>query len=238
MLIDVQRQIFSVGHNKSGACGVGHFDNVSFFTPVQIEAEAERLALGDCFSLILTKSNEVFSCGHSDLNGHKSKQHFNIFKQISFEKHKIIAISAGFTHALAASDQKETFSWGKGDFFQLGHASKNDSKEPKLIKKLSGISIVQVSCTRGEKNSHSMAVTGDGNVYTWGAGYKGKLGHESSWNHDNAADEMEPRMIEKLDCKIEKSSAGGIHSNLLSSEGEVLSFGCGSDGRLGHAESS
>ncbi len=40
--------------------------------------------------------------------------------------------------------------------------------------------------------------------------------------------------METIDYKVVKVSAGGIHSNILNEEGEVLSFGCGSDGRLGH----
>ncbi|CAF3781824.1 unnamed protein product [Rotaria sp. Silwood1] len=31
-------------------------------------------------------------------------------------------------------------------------------------------------------------------------------------------------------------AAGGIHSSALSTDGRVFTWGCGSDGRLGHAE--
>lgn len=44
-------------------------------------------------------------------------------------------------------------------------------------------------------------------------------------------------MMKTIDYKVRKVSAGGIHSNILSEKGEVLSFGCGSNGRLGHSES-
>lgn len=33
-----------------------------------------------------------------------------------------------------------------------------------------------------------MAVDKDGKVYTWGAGYKGKLGHHTEWTHADQAD--------------------------------------------------
>jgi len=33
-----------------------------------------------------------------------------------------------------------------------------------------------------------MALSQNGEVYTWGAGYKGKLGHEATWTHENSAD--------------------------------------------------
>lgn len=41
------------------------------------------------------------------------------------------------------------YSWGDGDFLQLGHGNKNDIKTPKKIETLSEIKIVSVSCTRG-----------------------------------------------------------------------------------------
>jgi alpha-tubulin suppressor-like RCC1 family protein len=41
--------------------------------------------------------------------------------------------------------------------------------------------------------------------------------------------------MKTIDYKVSKVSAGGIHSNILSEKGEVLSFGCGSNGRLGHS---
>ena len=33
-----------------------------------------------------------------------------------------------------------------------------------------------------------MAVSEGGQVFTWGSGYKGKLGHFSEWSHADPAD--------------------------------------------------
>ena len=44
-------------------------------------------------------------------------------------------------------------------------------------------------------------------------------------------------MIKDLGIPAQKVAAGGIHSGFLSVDGSVLTFGCGSDGRLGHPES-
>jgi alpha-tubulin suppressor-like RCC1 family protein len=82
-----------------------------------------------------------------------------------------------------------------------------------------------------------MAVTEDGEVYTWGSGYKGKLGHPATWSHADAADKPLPKKIENFNVPALRAICGGIHSGILTGSGELYSFECGSDGRLGHAES-
>ena len=36
---------------------------------------------------------------------------------------------------------------------------------------------------------------------------------------------------------MKRVCAGGIHSSILTTDGYIYSFGCGSDGRIGHPES-
>jgi regulator of chromosome condensation len=98
--------------------------------------------------------------------------------------------------------------------------------------------IVQVSCSVGEKYCHTGCVDADGRVYTWGSAYKGKLGHSENWSHEDNAFQKTPKMIEAInDINISKIICGGIHTALLTNQGQVMTFGCGSDGRLGHSES-
>lgn len=40
-----------------------------------------------------------------------------------------------------------------------------------------------------------------------------------------------------IEFKVSEVIAGGIHSGVLSSDGDLYTFGCGSDGRIGHIES-
>ncbi len=106
-----------------------------------------------------------------------------------------------------------------------------------LVEALRTVQIVQSSCTRGEKYGHTGAVDVDGRVYTWGCGYKGKLGHYKEWTHEDPADEPLPKLIQAIsDIRIKKISCGGIHTTLLAGDGRVFSFGCGSNGRIGHPE--
>jgi len=83
--------------------------------------------------------------------------------------------------------------------------------------------------------THSMALTADGDVYTWGQGgsfYKpGVLGHGDSKTLDR------PKRIERL-ANIKQISAGLRHSLALDDDGKVYSWGFGEYGRLGHGSSS
>ena len=46
-----------------------------------------------------------------------------------------------------------------------------------------------------------------------------------------------PKVIAMPEGKtVKKVVSGGIHSALLTTDGELYTFGCGSDGRLGHPE--
>ena len=64
-----------------------------------------------------------------------------------------------------------------------------------------------------------MAATIDGAVYTWGAGYKGKLGHFSEWSHADPADQPVPRLMKDIEIPVIKVFGGGIHSGILNKNG-------------------
>ena len=69
-------------------------------------------------------------------------------------------------------------------------------------------------------NSHSLAVSDRGAVYSWGCGTHGRLGHG---DHN---DEYIPRRIESLNTiRIMNIAAGTAHSIFLSTHGYL--FGCG-----------
>ena len=56
-------------------------------------------------------------------------------------------------------------------FFCYAYASSRE--EPTLITGLAGKHVVQIACG----STHSAAVTSEGELYTWGRGNYGRLGH-------------------------------------------------------------
>lgn len=90
------------------------------------------------------------------------------------------------------------------------------------------LSIFNVVYTGGR---HSLALTTDGKVFSWGEGDDGKLGHFSRWNCDK------PRLIEALKSKrVRDIACGSSHSAAITSNGDLYTWGLGEYGRLGHGD--
>ena len=143
-------------------------------------------------------------------------------------------VSCGYGHAALVESSGGLYTVGSGEDGALGHGrDKRDKSTPKLVCSLAGVEIMNTSCSHGEHHAHTLACTSDGSVFSWGDGYKGKLGHGNQDSCD------EPQKIDSsyfLNQKVILVSCGGIHSAAMSEEGCVFTWGCGSDGRLGHPE--
>lgn len=80
---------------------------------------------------------------------------------------------------------------------------------------------------------HSAAVVEGGELYTWGKGEWGMLGHRT------IGDEHRPRVVELLrHTRVVAVSCGGWHTAAITESGEVFAFGRGEYGRLGLGDTS
>ena len=61
---------------------------------------------------------------------------------------------------------------GKGDGFRLGHGTEEHIRYPKVVEALYGKKVVDISVG----SVHCVAVTEDGEVYSWGRNDQGQLG--------------------------------------------------------------
>ena len=73
----------------------------------------------------------------------------------------------------------------------------------------------------------TIALTAAGEVYSWGCGDAGRLGHGGD------EDEIAPRRVEALQA-VAGISAGNFHSAAWSAEGAMWTWGDGTSGQLGH----
>ena len=73
---------------------------------------------------------------------------------------------------------------------------------------------------------HSAFIDGSGNVFTWGCGLQGQLGHGDTNN------QTKPQKVQ-LDFKVKQVACGGAHTGFVSTNDEVWMCGRGRDGQLG-----
>lgn len=78
----------------------------------------------------------------------------------------------GLRHSAVISEDGQLYTFGQGNWGVLGHGNEKNVKftTPKLVEGLANHKVVDV--VMGEY--HTMALTDDGEVYTWG--YGGKKG--------------------------------------------------------------
>jgi alpha-tubulin suppressor-like RCC1 family protein len=227
LALDEGGRVWSTGYNSYGQLGLGHSTDAPNFTLT--EATGKRISAGGHYSLLITDSGVLLSCGTSKVSGHN--ENFSRFTQIP-NLENVEFIDAGQIHAACVS-QGKVYTWGNNSWGQLGHSNLKNSIQPKEVLGLDGLHIIAVSCSKGEKFGSTGCITQDFRVFMWGCGYKGKLGLDSHWSHEDPADRHVPELISNFNS--DQIELGGIHSSSIFN-GTLFTWGCGSDGRIGHPE--
>ncbi|XP_073033061.1 ultraviolet-B receptor UVR8-like isoform X1 [Primulina eburnea] len=97
----------------------------------------------------------------------------------------LVDIAAGGWHSTALTDDGEVYGWGRGEHGRLGFGDDKSSKMvPQRVQLLVGEDIVQVSCG----GTHSVALTRDGCMYSFGRGDHGRLGYGRKVTTGNPAE--------------------------------------------------
>ncbi|CCI45586.1 unnamed protein product [Albugo candida] len=140
----------------------------------------------------------------------------------------IVQIACGGNHILYLSHAGDVYS--SEDHCLSSMETTDILKTPQLVKELAlekalhRTPIINIAC--GAK--HSVALTSAGEVYTWGSGEDGRLGH------GEMRDRNVPRKIMALlRHRIVNVSCGGAHTVVVSDQNSVFVFGRGRNGRLG-----
>ncbi|XP_071080908.1 uncharacterized protein [Haliotis cracherodii] len=240
--VSEDRQLFTWGYPR--ACGVPGIipDPRGILTPIPVPSftpgRLSGVSCGHNYTLAWTDSGQAFSwgCGRHGVLGHGTEEDSPTPREIEVLSDKGVAfMDAGYAHCGAVTKDGAVCMFGKGADGALGLKEKTlgNNLVPTKVNSLKGVDVVEISCSVGEHHGHTLAVTRDGQVYSWGDGYKGKLGT------GDQEPRFEPTKIPPSSFQNEAIAhvgSGGIHSSAVSVSGRVFTWGCGSDGRLGHPE--
>lgn len=133
---------------------------------------------GAFYSTVLTSTGNIFTCGYGpsgELGCGETDCELNPSPVMGpLQGVRVVAISAGYSHVAALSDRGHVYSFGSNDDGELGHGDTDERRLPARVAALvqARQRVVVVACGR----SHTVAVTAEGKLFSWGAGKDGRLG--------------------------------------------------------------
>ncbi|XP_058151609.1 probable E3 ubiquitin-protein ligase HERC6 [Dasypus novemcinctus] len=191
-------------------------------------SELRQAASGERHSLLLLRDGVVYSCGANDRGqlgrrGASSREQPEPIQAL--ETLNTDLVSCGKEHSLAVCHNGRVFAWGAGSEGQLGIGEfKEISFTPKKINTLTDRKIIQVSCG----HYHSLALSQDGIVFSWGKNSQGQLGLGK-----NFSSQASPQRVRSLEgIPVAQVAAGGAHSFALSLSGTSFGWGGNQAGQL------
>ncbi len=154
-----------------------------------------------------------------------------MFETSSYLPQGYMDFSSNYEHSLAILDDGRLFVWGNNELGSLGmgHLLEQDrpihSETPELEE---GENYVDVDTGDG----HSVGLTSDGRLFTWGRNTYGQLG-----TGDYVSSSIRIDITANLNLGVGESPAkvfsGRYNTFVLTSDSRVLSFGYNPDGQLG-----
>nr|XP_034301900.1 E3 ubiquitin-protein ligase HERC2 isoform X4 [Crassostrea gigas] len=230
-------QIWGWGHNHRGQ--LGGVDGAKVKQPVSCEALAVtrpiQLVGGEQTLFAVTAEGKVFATGYGaggrlGVGGTESVSHPTQLESIQHVFIKKLAVNSGGKHCLALSAEGEVYSWGEGEDGKLGHGNRSPCDRPRVIDSLRGKEVVDIAAG----GAHSACITANGELYTWGKGRYGRLGHGDS------EDQPRPKLVEALKSYrvVDMACGSGDAQTLcITDDDNVWSWGDGDYGKLGRGGS-
>eukprot|EP01113_Clastostelium_recurvatum_P015278 TRINITY_DN1847_c0_g1_i2.p1 TRINITY_DN1847_c0_g1~~TRINITY_DN1847_c0_g1_i2.p1 ORF type:complete len:799 (-),score=177.11 TRINITY_DN1847_c0_g1_i2:50-2446(-) len=233
--------VFTWGFNEKGQLGLGHRFNQE--SPAHVAALSKedirivQVACGSQHTLFLSDKGEIYSCGlgvfgqlgHGDLDDllypkalHKAFERWG----------PVLQIACGAYFSTGRTQSGEVLSWGHGEYGQHGgdanyqdwrgggQAGSNGKDSnlqqamPQRVGGFQGQRVVFVACGQ----LHSVVITEDRGLYTWGWGSSGCLGH------GDKRFQLVPRLVTSLQGEdIAHASCGWKHT-LVVKAGDMTTF--------------
>lgn len=179
----------------------------------------------------LNKTLYAWGLNHSGVLGFGEKPKQDRPRLVPGLPEDVTAVWGGPEHTIAIAEDT-LWSWGNGENGRLGHGNEKNMTVPKQVAYMARIKVTNAACG----TCHTAAVSTTGEVFTWGKGANGRLGHGGV-----SRDPMEvtPRLVEALDSAgIVRVACGDAHTVVINGLDAVWSWGWNAYGQLGVGDES
>lgn len=229
--------IYGWGHNHRGQLGGIEGAKVKVPTPTEALATLRPVQLigGEQTLFAVTADGKLYATGYGaggrlGIGGTESVSTPTLLESIQHVFIRKVAVNSGGKHCLALSAEGEVYSWGEAEDGKLGHGNRSPCDRPRVIESLRGVEVVDIAAG----GAHSACITASGELYTWGKGRYGRLGHGDS------EDQLKPKLVDALQGHrvIDVACGSGDAQTLcLTDDDMVWSWGDGDYGKLGRGGS-
>ncbi|XP_058186613.1 ultraviolet-B receptor UVR8 isoform X5 [Rhododendron vialii] len=204
LAVTMEGEVQSWGRNQNGQLGLGTTEDS--LVPQRIDAfqgiSVKMVAAGAEHTAAVTDDGELYGWGwgrYGNLGlGDKNDR-------LVPQKVSSVEISGGWRHTMALTSNGKLYGWGWNKFGQVGVGDNVDHCSPLQVRFPHEQKVVHISC--GWR--HTLAFTERHNVFSWGRGTNGQLGHGES------IDRNVPTIIESL--SVDGSSGQLIESSKIDS---------------------
>ena len=247
--------VWTCGYNAYGQLGHGDRFNRRLFTlvhPVNFGGASIVVAAGGAFhSVVASAEGDVFTwgggaCGRLGHNDEHDRLAPARLGREEFGGGKIVMVAAGGFHTVALAEDRVLWVWGLGLHGQLGLRGKLGlgNRDDRLVptrlggKEFFGGSLVRMAACG---HHHTLIVTEEGTVWTFGDGRHGRLGL------NDEDDRLLPTRVDPerfAGAQVATVAAGLSHSAAVTEGGALFTWGRGEadqagsqvPGGLGHAD--
>jgi alpha-tubulin suppressor-like RCC1 family protein len=229
---------FAWGKNKDGELSIG--GSKDSYLPIPVKGVKNKniihVSSGGQHSAAIDNQGRLYICG-SYLHGKLgiedlttvSVQAFTLVP--SLKDKVVIQVACGDYHTLCLLEDGSVYTWGGTLHKKLGQRSGKAMNKPGLVQGLSEKEVIYVGCG----DFHSVALTSDGKVYTWGGG--GSFFNRGQCGHGHVKDILDPLAIPAFaNKKIVQLSCGGYHTLALTESNDLYAWGSGLYGECGFGE--
>ena len=203
--------VYTWGLNFQGELGLGDHGREEFrLVPNEVQglSRVVAVAAGSHHSLALRGDGTAMACGWT-----RRVAVADTFTVVPGLR-GVVDIDGGGSHTIAVTTGGDVFVWG---FVRGGGGEAGWLQVPTKVTG-GGIEMAMVVHVAAGVN-HAMALTATGELYTWGTGEYGQLGHGG---HD---DLFMPRVVDGIGGAVTGIAGGLEHSLVTTAEGRVLGFG-------------
>jgi alpha-tubulin suppressor-like RCC1 family protein len=253
LAVTVDGLCYAWGNNEFGQLGLGPDAPAVLRYPMRITSLSGVMtaACGSQHSIAVTTEHQVYTMGQGEggLLGHGNQSSQVYPKAVrQLKDNRVVGVCCGSFHSIARNKEGRLFVWGRNEGGQLGLDTSTFTQRrlelsvvdnfltvpERLYGVLATKKIVQVAC--GE--AHSLALTSDSQVYSWGWGGNGQLGNGlTSSDYQAGAGNLSSIVLEPVPVAglppIKQVSAAGLFSVFLTTEGQLWACGINDHGQLG-----